>query len=86
MTEALVAILSGCATAPKTGRLQLILISLARETKMGFNAFQEMRRKKPVVGVGSESNRVRRVGSRIAALERRMPEAMYEYDRAKPRR
>lgn len=75
VTAAVVATLTACTTVPETGRPQLLLIDPAQETQMGFQAFQEIKRKEPIVKQGAQVKRLRRVGKRIAsAVELRHPE------------
>jgi len=78
VTVAAVAILTACTTAPETGRLQLILIDSAQETKLGFQAFRDMKRKEPIVTSGSQAKRLQRVGKRIAAVAK-VPHAQWEF-------
>lgn len=73
-----VVILAACATAPETGRSQLLLISPAQEAQMGFQAFHELKSKKPIVSSGANANQLRRVGKRIAAVAP-IPNAQWEF-------
>jgi len=73
-----VVILTACTTAPETGRSQLILIDSAQETKIGFQAFQEMKRKEPTIAKGPKVRLLRRVGKRIAAVVK-VPHAQWEF-------
>jgi len=74
----MVATLAACATAPETGRSQLLLINPAQEAEMGFHAFQEMKREEPIVRGGGQTERLRKVGQRIAAVAK-VPHAQWEF-------
>ncbi len=65
---AAIAILAGCTTAPETGRSQLLLMDPVQEARIGFQAFQEMKNKKPIVTKGSQAKQLQRVGKRIAKV------------------
>ena len=43
----LLTLLSACASAPETGRSQILLIDQAQEAKLGFQTFEQMKRKTP---------------------------------------
>lgn len=73
-----VAMLAACATAPETGRSQLLLISPAEEAKMGYQAFQELKRKTPVVKGGAQAKQLQQVGGRIARVAP-VPHAQWEF-------
>jgi len=78
VTAVAVAILTACTTAPETGRSQLILIDPAQETKIGFQAFRDMKRKGLIVTSGSQVKQLQRVGKRIAAVAQ-VPHAQWEF-------
>ena len=78
VTAALVATFAACTKVPETGRSQLLLISPAQETQMGFQAFQGMKRKQPVVSKGAQVKQLQRVGRRIASVVP-MPYAKWEF-------
>lgn len=78
VTAAMVAILAACTTVAETGRWQLLLIDPAQETRLGFQAFQEMKRKEPIVSTGAQVNLLQRVGKRIAAVAP-VPHAQWEF-------
>lgn len=61
-------LLGGCATAPETGRSQLLLISPSEEAAMGLQSFAKIKQEKPVVTGGKEAEAVRAVGARIARV------------------
>jgi predicted Zn-dependent protease len=71
-------VLTGCATAPETGRSQVLLISTADEARMGFKTFEELKAKKPRVTGGKDWEMLQRVGRRIAAVAR-LPHARWEF-------
>jgi len=58
--------LSGCVTAPITGRSQLILVGDSQMTAMGSQAFQEVLSQEKKVEDPAVQQRVATVGSRIA--------------------
>lgn len=78
-------LLSACASAPETGRSQLLLIDQAQETQLGFKTFEQMKRKTPISRDRAQTAQLQRVGKRIAQLERLMPLALAEYDRNRRR-
>ncbi|MCG6940300.1 MAG: M48 family metallopeptidase [Thiohalocapsa sp.] len=61
-------LLASCATAPETGRRQLILMNPAEETQMGIQAFSQLKQEKPYITTGKDAEMVRRVGRRIAKV------------------
>jgi predicted Zn-dependent protease len=73
-----VAVPLGCATAPETGRSQVLLVSTADEAQMGFKAFEKMKREKPQVRGGKGWKMLQRVGRRIAAVTD-LPHARWEF-------
>lgn len=72
------AALGGCATAPETGRQQLLLISPSQEAQMGLQAFSQMKAQEPVIRGGKQAEMVRRVGQRIARVAP-LPNAEWEF-------
>jgi len=78
VTAVAIATLTACTTAPETGRSQLILIDSAQETKLGFQAFRDMKRKEPIVASGSQVKQLQRVGKRIAAVAQ-VPHDQWEF-------
>lgn len=61
-------LISGCATAPFTGRSQLLLVSESREVSLGEEAYRYILRDS-VISSHPEANRiVRKVGERIARV------------------
>jgi predicted Zn-dependent protease len=69
---------AACATAPYTGRRQLLLSSEGSETAMGFTAFQDMKRRVPICTDPALNEMVQRVGSRLAAAANR-PDYRWEF-------
>lgn len=61
-------IVSGCATAPYTGRRQLLLISEGEEIALGIKAYNEVLKKEKISTDPQTNEMVRRVGNRIAAV------------------
>jgi predicted Zn-dependent protease len=72
------AVLASCATAPETGRKQLILMDPAQEAQMGFQAFSQLKQQKPYITSGKDAEMVQRVGQRIAKVAR-VPHAKWEF-------
>jgi predicted Zn-dependent protease len=70
--------LAGCASAPYTGRRQLLITSEGRETAMGLTAFQEAKRRFPISRDPDLNAVVQQVGSRIAAAVDR-PDYRWEF-------
>lgn len=60
------ALAAACETVPITGRSQLMLLSERQETRMGLQAYQEILKKSKLSRDPELSNRVTRVGTRIA--------------------
>ena len=77
-TAVAVATLAACATAPETGRSQLLLISPAQEAEMGFQAFAQLKSKEPVVTTGRQADQLQKVGRRIARVAP-VPHARWEF-------
>ena len=73
-----VALLAGCATAPETGRSQVLLVSTADEARLGFQAFEKLKQNKPQVRGGKDWKMLQRVGKRIADVTR-LPYAKWEF-------
>jgi predicted Zn-dependent protease len=63
---ALSAFMVACATAPETGRRQLLLVSPAEETQLGLKAFEQIKRNQPEVRRGKDAAMLQRVGARIS--------------------
>ncbi|MBK5931973.1 peptidase M48 family protein [Halochromatium salexigens] len=72
-----VALLS-CATAPETGRRQLLLVSPNEETGLGVQAFQQIKQQQPVVTRGRDVAMLQRVGDRISKVVS-LPNARWEF-------
>ncbi|MCX5892014.1 MAG: M48 family metallopeptidase [Deltaproteobacteria bacterium] len=69
---------AACATAPYTGRRQLLMGSEAGEISTGSQTFQALRRQYPACGDPAINDLVFRVGSRIAAAANR-PDYRWEF-------
>ncbi|MCE5276025.1 MAG: M48 family metallopeptidase [Syntrophaceae bacterium] len=72
------AALSGCATAPYTGRSQLLLISEGEEMSLGLKSYNEVLKKEKVSKDPQINAMVKRVGTRIAAVANK-PEYSWEF-------
>jgi metalloendopeptidase OMA1, mitochondrial len=60
--------LSSCATAPYTGRQQLLLISEGEETALGIKAYHDVLKKEKISTDPKANAMVKRVGTRIASV------------------
>jgi predicted Zn-dependent protease len=74
----LIMLMAGCATAPYTGRHQLLITSEGSETRMGFQAFEQIKRKYRISQDPETNALVTRVGRRIAAAAQR-PDYRWEF-------
>jgi len=68
----------GCATAPETGRRQLMLIGPTEEMQLGLTAFEKMKQETPISRDPAANRLVRKVGRRIAAVAD-LPNARWEF-------
>lgn len=76
----LLAVLTGCYTVPETGRSSLVLIDFPTEMRMGLDAFQEVKKERPVSTDPEAKAMVERVGRRIAAVaDGDLPRAEWEF-------
>jgi len=64
----LLVLLGGCATAPYTGRQQLLLISEGEEMALGVQAYREVLKKEKISTDPKSNALVKGVGTRIAAV------------------
>ncbi len=69
---------AGCASAPYTGRQQLMISSEGSETRMGFQAFEQIKRQYRVSRDPDTNALVTQVGQRIAAAANR-PDYRWEF-------
>jgi metalloendopeptidase OMA1, mitochondrial len=74
----LLAVLTGCATVPETGRSQLLLVSSSQETQLGLTEFEKLKRSTPISKDPAVNAMVQRVGQRIAAVAP-LPNAQWEF-------
>jgi predicted Zn-dependent protease len=72
------ALIAGCATAPETGRRQVLLVSPSQEAQLGMQAFDEIKRDERVIARGKDAEMVRQVGQRIARVAQ-LPNAQWEF-------
>ena len=76
----LMLVLVSCATAPVTGRNQLVLVSAAEETKLGLTEFDKMKKEVPINRDAQLNAMVQRVGKRIAEVAAGdLPGAQWEF-------
>jgi predicted Zn-dependent protease len=66
--SALLLILAGCATAPVTGRSQLLLVPEQQEIALGIQAYEQVLAEEKVSQDPQINAMVKRIGSRIAAV------------------
>jgi predicted Zn-dependent protease len=71
-------VLTGCATVPETGRSQLLLVSPAEESQLGFTEFEKLKKSVPVSKDPAANAQLQRVGQRIAAVAP-LPNARWEF-------
>ncbi len=72
------AVLTGCATAPYTGRQQVLMVSPEREQTLGYQAFSQIQKQSPQSADQALQARVREVGERIARAADR-PDFHWEF-------
>lgn len=72
------ALLHGCATAPYTGRSQVILVSEGQEASLGEDAYRHVLRDSVVLRNQEAERIVRKVGERIASVANK-PEYRWEF-------
>jgi predicted Zn-dependent protease len=71
-------VMAGCATAPYTGRKQVLMVSQEKELSLGYRAFDQIKKEsKPSTNQALQA-RVRRVGERIAKAADR-PDYRWEF-------
>jgi metalloendopeptidase OMA1, mitochondrial len=70
-------LLCGCATAPITGRSQLMLVSAAQETALGAQAYREVLQHEPVTHDPRLTEPVQRIARRLEAAANR-PDLRWE--------
>jgi predicted Zn-dependent protease len=71
-------VLAGCASAPYTGRTQLLFSSEGSETRMGYQTFEQIKRQYRVSPDPDANAMVTQVGQRIAAAANR-PDYRWEF-------
>jgi predicted Zn-dependent protease len=71
-------LVAACASAPYTGRRQLLLTSEGSETNMGYQAFRQIRQNYKVSHDPAINAEVKKVGERIAAAAKR-PDYRWEF-------
>ncbi|EEF61583.1 M48 family metallopeptidase [Pedosphaera parvula] len=72
--------LTGCQTAPVTGRSQLSLVSADQATQMGLSEFDKMKKEQKISTNPAENALVQKVGKRIAEVAGKdMPNAQWEF-------
>lgn len=71
-------IIYGCASAPYSGRKQILLISEGEEMSLGVKAYQDTLKKEKISTDPKVNSMVKRVGTRIAAVANK-PEYAWEF-------
>lgn len=71
-------VLFSCATAPETGRQQLLLVSPSDEARLGVQTFQQLKEQQKVVTRGQDLAMLQRVGDRISQVAP-VPDARWEF-------
>ena len=71
-------VLAACATAPETGRSQLLMVDPGQEAQLGFSAFEQKKRETPISGNRQANQQLQTVGGRIARVAR-VPNARWEF-------
>jgi predicted Zn-dependent protease len=71
-------VLAGCATAPYTGRKQVLMVSQEKEMSLGYQAFKQIKKQSRPSQDQALQERVRRVGERIAQAADR-PDFQWEF-------
>jgi metalloendopeptidase OMA1, mitochondrial len=72
------ALLGACATVPETGRSQILLVSPAQESQLGFQEFEKLKKSVPISQDAAAVAQLQRVGQRIAAVAP-LPNARWEF-------
>lgn len=78
LAVAYVAVAAGCATAPYTGRKQVLMVSQEKELSLGYQAFKQIKKQSEPSKDQALQARVRRVGERIAKAADR-PDYRWEF-------
>jgi metalloendopeptidase OMA1, mitochondrial len=78
LTLGLTLLVSACASAPYTGRRQLLISSEGSETRMGYQAFEQIKHQAKVSHDPEANDLVARVGRRIADAAQR-PDYRWEF-------
>jgi len=71
-------VLAGCASAPYTGRKQMLMVSQEQELALGYQAFQQMKGRSRPASDPALQETARRVGERIARAAAR-PDFRWEF-------
>jgi len=80
LLPAFLCLLVACETVPETGRRQMILLSVAEETRMSIDAFEQIKQQEKISTDPVARARVERIGWRIAeAVGRDLPNAEWEF-------
>lgn len=71
-------LLSGCYTVPETNRKAFNIMSADEEMKLGFSAFEQMKKEVPISNNAAARALVEKVGKKIAAVAP-LPNAQWEF-------
>lgn len=73
------AVFSGCSTVSETGRRQLNFIPAGQEVALGLSSFDQMKHDVPISRDPVGNAMVLRVGKKIAAVAKDLPNAQWEF-------
>lgn len=73
-----VLVVASCYTVPETGRKTLVAFSAEEEAKLGFDTFQELKKKEKLSNDPAANAQLQRVGKRISAVAQ-LPSAQWEF-------
>jgi predicted Zn-dependent protease len=71
-------ILCACATAPETGRQQLLMVDTDREAELGISAFDQKKKQTPISKDREATQQLQNVGRRLSQVAR-VPNAHWEF-------
>ncbi|WP_295388532.1 M48 family metallopeptidase [uncultured Thiodictyon sp.] len=70
--------LGACATAPETGRQQLLMVDTEREAQLGIGAFEKKKKQTPISNNRDANQQLQSVGRRLARVVQ-APNAHWEF-------
>lgn len=75
---ALALVVAGCATAPETGRKQVMLLNSSEEMQLGMTEFDKLKTSTPISRDPAGNAMVQRVGKKISSVAQ-LPNAQWEF-------